>query len=163
MPRYAPSVALDRIAATWAVICAVHCFALPLLLFAIPSLSIALYSFNAPNRGIAMALLRLISLEPWFIGFGLLLSAVAMAHGRRWHRSLYPSLIACSGGVSLVAAWYGRMLAGGWVHIAGVVLGGALLVIGHLVNLRMLRRQGENRGPRVSPPPVSSMETSRQP
>jgi hypothetical protein len=134
-----PSRAFDRFASFWAIGCAIHCLALPLVLFAVPSLYLALYSFHAPHRALAMALLRLISLEPWFVGAGALISAVAMARGAWHHRRAGPALLAVTGILALFGSWYFAGLGAGWMHPLGVACGASALVVAHAWNLRHLR------------------------
>lgn len=137
-----PSSSLDRFASFWAIGCAIHCLALPLVLFAVPSLYLALYSFASPHRELAMALLRLISLEPWFIATGACISTFAM--GRAWlrHRRPGPPALAAIGIATLFAAWYFAAWADGWMHTGGVVLGGSLLVAAHTWNVTCVRSAG---------------------
>jgi Na+-driven multidrug efflux pump len=134
-----PSRTFDRFASVWAIGCALHCLALPLLLFAVPSLYLALYSFHAPHRALAMALLRLISLEPWFVGIGALISAVAMARGAWHHRRAAPAMLAAVGILALFASWYVADAGAGWMHPVGVACGAGTLVVAHGWNLRHLR------------------------
>jgi Na+-driven multidrug efflux pump len=134
-----PSRTFDRFASAWAIGCAIHCLALPLLLFAVPSLYLALYSFHAPHRALAMTLLRLISLEPWFVGAGALISAVAMARGAWHHRRAAPAALASLGILALFASWYAAGSGAGWMHPVGVACGAAALVVAHAWNLRHLR------------------------
>ncbi|MDQ7996874.1 MAG: MerC domain-containing protein [Luteibacter sp.] len=134
-----PSSSLDRFASFWAIGCAIHCLALPLVLFAVPSLYLALYSFASPHRELAMALLRLISLEPWFIATGAFISTLAMVRAWRRHRRAGPPALAAAGIATLFAAWYFAAWADGWMHTVGVLMGGALLVTAHTWNVKCVR------------------------
>ncbi|PWK93023.1 hypothetical protein BV497_08840 [Fulvimonas soli] len=135
-----PTGLLDRAGALWAGLCALHCLALPLAFVAAPALTAALYSFHAPQHGLAIALLRAISLEPWFIGISAAVSGLAIGHGAYWHRRWPPVVLALAGVASLALAWFGRLAFDGWAHLIGIGLGGALLVGAHLWNLRLLAR-----------------------
>lgn len=121
--------------------CAVHCIALPLVLFAISPLYLALYSFEAPYRRTAMALLRLISLEPWFILASALISGTALARGLWRHRNPVPAVLGVTGITLLVLAWFKAEMFEGWAHTIGVLAGGTLLAVAHVRNARMLRHR----------------------
>jgi hypothetical protein len=144
VPRQ-PSVFLDRFASAWAMACAVHCIALPLVLFAISPLYLALYSFEAPYRRTAMTLLRLISLEPWFILASAIISGTALARGLWRHRRPGPAVLGVAGISLLVLAWFKAELFEGWAHTIGVLAGGSLLAMAHVRNARLLRRRHRHR------------------
>lgn len=136
-----PSVFLDRFASAWAMACAVHCIALPLVLFAISPLYLALYSFEAPYRRTAMALLRLISLEPWFILASAIISGTALVRGLWRHRNPVPAVLGVTGITLLVLAWFEAEMFEGWAHTIGVLAGGTLLAVAHVRNARLLRHR----------------------
>ena len=139
-PRPRPSRLFDRAGALWAALCAVHCMALPLVFVVVPSLAASLYSFHAAHHALAIALLRAISWEPWFIAISVAVSSIAIGHGVHWHRRWPPALLALAGAASLAVGWFLRLYFGGWLHLIGVLCGGTLLVSAHLWNLRLLAR-----------------------
>lgn len=114
--------------------------ALPLVFVVVPSLAASLYSFHAAHHALAIALLRAISWEPWFIGISVAVSGIAIGHGFYWHRRRMPAAMALAGAASLAVGWFLRLYFGGWLHLVGVACGGTLLVTAHLWNLRLLAR-----------------------
>jgi hypothetical protein len=115
---------LDRFGATGSLLCAVHCAVLPLLLAALPSLGLGLWLDDGVELGfvVFVTLLGLASLL-WgyrnhhvFRALGMLLPGLALL----WAGILYPPL-------------HEPVVA----HAVAMALGGLLVAMAHLLNLRL--------------------------
>lgn len=115
---------LDRFGAVGSLVCAAHCALLPLLIAALPSLGIAAWLSDGFEMGFVVfaSLVGVFSLV-WgyrrhrvFRALGLLLPGLALL----WFGVLYPPLHQ-----TLVA------------HAVAMAIGGTLVGLGHLVNLRL--------------------------
>jgi len=115
---------VDRFGATGSLVCAAHCALLPLVLAAIPSLGVAAWL----GDGFELA----------FVLFATCVGIFSLVHGYRRHRHIR-ALGVLLGGLALL--WTG-LLYGPWhhgslaLHAAVMTLGGTLIGIAHLLNLR---------------------------
>lgn len=115
---------LDRFGATGSLLCAVHCAVLPLLLALAPSLGLSVWLGDGVERAVVV--------------FVTLLGLFSLALGYRRHRAwralglLLPGLVLLWGGL-LYAPLHHSVLP----HAVVMTLGGALVGIAHLVNLRL--------------------------
>ncbi|MET0893913.1 MAG: MerC domain-containing protein [Pseudoxanthomonas sp.] len=115
---------LDRFGATGSVICAVHCALTPLLLAAIPSLGLSAWLGDGFERG--------------FVLFVTVLGLFSLLWGYRRHRTFRALTLLLIG---LAILWAGIYLPPLHhqvvVHAIVMTLGGALVGVAHVVNLRL--------------------------
>ena len=113
----------DRFGATASFVCALHCAALPLLLAVLPALGLGFLADHAFERG--------------FIAFASVLALASLAFGFRRHRRFRAFWFLVPGVVLLIAGIVididGRPL----VHALLVSLGGMLVALSHVTNLRL--------------------------
>lgn len=115
---------LDRFGATGSMICAIHCALTPLLLAAIPSLGLSVWLGDGFERG--------------FVVFVTVLGLFSLLWGYRRHRAFRALGLLLIG---LLALWAGLLYAPLHqpviVHAVVMTLGGTLVGLAHLVNLRL--------------------------
>ena len=115
---------LDRIGATGSLVCAVHCALLPLLIAALPSLGVAAWLGEGFERV--------------FVVFATLLGLFSVVWGYRRHRAVRALGLLLPG---LAVLWLGHLY--GPLHHAlvphaiAMTLGGTLVGLAHLANLRL--------------------------
>jgi hypothetical protein len=123
-----PSPFLDRLGATGSLLCALHCALLPVAIALLPTLGIALWLGDGFEQG--------------FVIFATLLGLVTLVLGYRRHRAgralalLVPGL-AVLWAALLVEPLHARTLA----HAITMTLGGTLVGLAHLTNLRLSHGQ----------------------
>jgi hypothetical protein len=119
-----PPSLLDRLGATGSLLCAVHCALLPALIALLPSLGIAAWLDNGFERG--------------FVAFATLLGLFTLVWGYRRHRAVRALWLLLPG---LAALWLGsgyEPLHHAVVpHAIVMTLGGTLVGLAHLANLRL--------------------------
>ena len=115
----------DRFGATASLLCAVHCALLPLVIAILPALGLG---FLADHR-----------FEHAFIAFASMLALTALVVGFRRHQRfrafwfLVPGIaLLCAG---IVVEYESTLL-----HAALVAMGGTLVALAHLTNLRLSHR-----------------------
>lgn len=113
----------DRFGATASFVCALHCAALPLLLAVLPALGLGFLADHSFERG--------------FIAFASALALVSLAFGFRRHRRLRAFGFLVPGVVLLVAGIVIDIDGAPLVHALFVSLGGMLVALSHLTNLRL--------------------------
>jgi len=115
---------LDRLGATGSLLCAIHCALTPLLLAAVPALGLGLWF----DRSLELAL----------VVFVTLLGASSLGWSYRRHRSLRALGLLVPG---LAALWAGLVYAplheSTLPHAVVMTLGGTLVGVAHLLNLRL--------------------------
>lgn len=115
---------LDAFGAAGSIVCAVHCALLPLLIAVLPSLGIAVWLGDGFERG--------------FVVFATLLGVFSLVWGYRRHRAvralglLVPGLAALWAGVLYLPLHESVV-----PHAVAMTLGGTLVGLAHLVNLRL--------------------------
>lgn len=115
---------LDRFGAAGSLACAVHCALLPLLIAALPSFGLALWLSDG--------------LELGFVVFATLLGAFSLLWGYRRHRALRALGLLLPGlAVLWLAVLYAPLHESVVPHAVAMTLGGTLVAVGHLVNLRL--------------------------
>ncbi len=119
-----PAPALDRIGATGSLLCAIHCALLPLLIALLPSIGIAAWLGEGFEQG--------------FVLFASLLGLFTVIWGYRRHRAVRAFGLLLSG---LATLWFAvlypplhHMLV---PHAVVMTLGGTLVGLAHLTNLRL--------------------------
>lgn len=115
---------LDRLGATGSLLCAIHCALLPALIALLPSLGIAAWLDDGFERG--------------FVAFATLLGLFTIAWGYRRHRAVRALWLLLPG---LAALWLGSGYAplheAVVPHAIAMTLGGTLVGLAHLANLRL--------------------------
>lgn len=115
---------LDRFGATGSMICAVHCALTPLLMAAIPSLGLSVWLGDGFERG--------------FVVFVTVLGLFSLLWGYRRHRAFRALTLLL---VGLAALWAGVLYAplheSLVPHAIVMTLGGTLVGLAHVVNLRL--------------------------
>lgn len=115
---------LDRFGATGSLLCAVHCAVLPLVLALAPSLGLSFWLGEGVERTIVV--------------FVTLLGLFSLLLGYRRHHALHALALLLPG---LAALWGGVLYAplhhAAVPHAVVMTLGGTLVGVAHLVNLRL--------------------------
>ena len=115
---------LDRFGAGGSLICAIHCALTPMLLAAIPSLGLSAWFGGGFETG--------------FVSFVTVLGLFSLLWGYRRHRSFRALGLLLAG---LAALWTGMLLPALHdpvvVHAVTMTLGGTLVGLAHLLNLRL--------------------------
>ena len=115
---------LDRFGATGSMICAVHCALTPLLLAAIPSLGLSAWLGDGFERG--------------FVLFVTVLGLFSLLWGYRRHRAFRAlSLLLAGLAVLWAGAYYPPLHHPVVLHAIVMTLGGTLVGLAHIVNLRL--------------------------
>lgn len=117
-------VLLDRLGATGSFLCAVHCALLPLLIAILPSIGVATWLSE--------------DAEEWFVIFASLVGLFSVVWGYRRHREVRALGLLLPG---LAALWFGILYpplhASVVFHALVMTLGGTLVALAHLANLRL--------------------------
>lgn len=115
---------LDRFGATGSLVCAIHCALLPMLIALIPSLGVSAWLSD--------------EFELVFVVFATLLGCFSLLLGFRRHHALRALSLLVPG---LLALWVGVLYAplhhSVVPHAVVMTLGGTLVGLAHLVNLRL--------------------------
>ena len=115
---------LDRFGAAGSLACAAHCALVPLAVAVLPSLGVAVWLGDG--------------LETGFVLFASLLGVFSLFWGYRRHRALRALGLLLPG---LAVLWAGLLYAplheSVVQHAVAMTLGGTLVAVGHLVNLRL--------------------------
>ena len=115
---------IDRFGAAGSLACAAHCALLPLLIAALPSLGLAGWVGDG--------------FEGVFVVFATLLGIFSLVWGYRRHRALRALSLLLPGLVILwLAVLYPALHQSEVPHAVAMTLGGTLVGLGHLVNLRL--------------------------
>lgn len=116
----------DRFGATASFLCAVHCAALPLVIAALPALGLGFLANHAFERA--------------FIACASLLALASLAIGFRRHRRYRAFWFLVPGVVLLIAGIVIDIDGLPIMHALLVSLGGTLVAVSHLTNLRLAHR-----------------------
>jgi hypothetical protein len=116
----------DPVASTGAMLCALHCAALPFLLAALPSLSLGFFS----SAGFELS----------FVLFATVVGISSLWLGYRRHHAGRPFAMLISG---LTSVWIGVLVApvhdNVVAHAVFMSIGGTLIAVAHVFNLRLSR------------------------
>lgn len=119
---------VDRIGAVASFVCAVHCALLPIVFGVLPALGLGLLADH--------------SLERAFVAFAIILATTSLLFGLRRHGS-YRAFWLLVPGIALLLA---GMLVGDdhtdVTHAVLVSIGGTLVALSHIVNLRLSHVHG---------------------
>lgn len=128
---------LDHLGIGLSLACAVQCLAVPVLFSLLPSLHLALHSFNAPMRGWAIALLRIQTYDRWLVAIALAVAVLSLASSWRRHRSMVPlTWMLAAAFAFAIGLLLSRHAAG---HLPALISGSILLIIAHVWNLSLLQ------------------------
>lgn len=116
--------------------CALHCAALPFLLVVLPSLTLALLSWQDPRHRWAMRLLQASRWEWVVVLVALAVAAASLAIAWRQHRDARPALLLATAALLFLSALTAADLV---AHAVLAVLGGIALAGAHLLNLGLVR------------------------
>lgn len=141
---------LDWFGVALSLACSIHCLLAPVLFAVIPSMVIALHSFNAPLRGWAIGLIRLQAYETAFVAIAISLALVSSALGWRRHRCVRPLAWIAAATIAFSVSWSpaATSLA---AHGVLAAVGGLMLVMAHLANGRLTRRARQMTHDRPAP------------
>jgi hypothetical protein len=115
---------LDRLGATGSLLCAIHCALLPALIALLPSLGIAAWLDDGFERG--------------FVAFATLLGLFTLVWGYRRHRAVRALWLLLPGlGILWLAIGYEPLHHAVVPHAIAMTLGGTLVGLAHLANLRL--------------------------
>jgi hypothetical protein len=116
--------ALDRLGAAGSLLCAIHCALLPLLIAALPSLGVAAWLGDDFERG--------------FVLFATMLGLFSVVWGYRRHGAVRALGLLLPGLATLwVGVLYGPLHHALVPHAIAMTLGGTLIGLAHLANLRL--------------------------
>lgn len=114
----------DRLGAVGAFICALHCALIPIALALLPTLGLGLVAWHG--------------LEVAFSVFATVLAVTSLYLGYRGHRAYHAWLLVAPG---LLLIWgsllYPPLHASVVPHAVAMAIGGVLIALAHLVNLRL--------------------------
>lgn len=114
----------DRLGALGSLICALHCALIPLALAVLPALGLGLTAWHG--------------LETWFIVIATLLAVTSLVLGYRNHRAYHAWLLVGPGLLLIWAALiYPPLHESLLLHAVTMAVGGVLIALAHLVNLRL--------------------------
>ena len=115
---------LDRIGATGALLCAIHCALLPLLIALLPSLGVGLWLGDGFEAG--------------FVAFASLFGLAVLAWSYRRHRAVRALGLLLPGLAALwVAVLYPPLHHSVVPHAVVMTFGGTLVGLAHVANLRL--------------------------
>jgi hypothetical protein len=120
----------DRFGATASFLCAVHCALLPLIIAALPALGLAFLADHHFERG--------------FIVFASLLALTTLVVGFRRHHQFRAFWFLVPGITLLFAGIIVDFDHSSTLHATLVSIGGTLVAISHLTNLRLAHRHVHN-------------------
>lgn len=116
----------DRIGATASFVCAVHCALLPLVIALLPAIGLGVLANHAFEQG--------------FIAFAVLLAMFSLVTGYRRHRRFRAFGFLLPGIALLLAGLAVDFDARPTLHAVMVSVGGTLVALSHLANLRLAHR-----------------------
>ena len=115
---------VDSLGSAGAMVCALHCAALPLFIAALPALG--------------LGILASAGFENWFVACATSLAIASLWQGFRRHR-VYRALVFLVPG--LLAVWLGVLMPtihhDVILHAIAMSVGGTLIAVAHLINLRL--------------------------
>lgn len=129
---------IDRWGIGLSLACAVHCLAIPFLFGLLPSLALALHSFEAPMRPLALWLWRAQGYDRWLVLGAIVLASASLIAGWRRHRRALPLLWLVAGSAGFA---FGLASPRHWSSLHGPALaaGGICVAVAHWLNLRLRR------------------------
>jgi hypothetical protein len=117
---------VDSLGTVGAMLCAVHCALLPFALVLLPVIGLGIFASAGFERG--------------FVLFATALAIASLWHGYRGHRAYHAFAVLVPG---LLALWLGILVPAlhdaRIPHAVAMSIGGTLVAVAHLVNLRLSR------------------------
>jgi hypothetical protein len=113
----------DRLGATASFLCAVHCAALPLVIATLPAIGLGFLANHRFERG--------------FVAFASVLALTTLIVGFRRHHRFRAFWFLVPGILLLAAGMIVDFEANATVHAVLVAMGGTLVAVSHLTNLRL--------------------------
>ena len=114
----------DRLGAVGAFICALHCALIPVALAVVPALGLGLVAWHG--------------FEFAFSGFATVLALTSLYLGYRGHRAYHAWLLVAPGLLLIWGAYlYPPLHLSVTPHAIAMAVGGVLIALAHLVNLRL--------------------------
>lgn len=124
--------AADRVGLGSSFLCALHCALLPILLALAPALGL---KFNG-----------WVDFDQAFVIFATLLGATTLTLGYRRHREFHAWALLAPGLALVWAASFTELHNHTATHLVLMVVGGVLLALAHLLNLRLTHAAGRQPG-----------------
>lgn len=119
---------IDRVGALASMLCAVHCALLPLVFGVLPALGLGFLAAHG--------------FEQIFVSFAIVLASISLLFGLRKHGSYRALMILIPGIILLVVGvLIGADHSNPW-HATVVSIGGALIALSHLINIRLTHVHG---------------------
>ena len=115
--------AVDRLGAAASFLCALHCALLPIVFGVLPALGLAFLANHTAERV--------------FVAFAIVLATTSLMFGLRKHGSYRAFWLLVPGIVVLVAGMLVGLDHTNVLHAVLVSIGGSLVALSHLVNLRL--------------------------
>lgn len=144
-------LSLDGLGAGVSLACAVHCAAVPLIFGLVPSLQLALRSWDSEWHGLAQWLLWTHDAERVFVSIVVLFASTVLVRGFLRHRSRKPLIVAAFAALSMLGGAFGHWHSDDLLHVLLQVCGGLGIATAHILNLRSLSRSGGHARPEVDP------------
>ena len=113
----------DRLGATASFLCAVHCAALPLIIAVLPAIGLGFLANHRFERG--------------FVAFASVLAVTTLIVGFRRHQRFRAFWFLLPGILLLAAGMIVDFEASAIAHAVLVAIGGTLVAVAHLTNLRL--------------------------
>lgn len=140
-PHHRGAVYWDGLGAGVSLACAVHCAALPLVFSLLPSLQLALTSWDPQWQGLAQWLLWTHEAERLVVTTVLLFAAIVLVRGFLAHRSRTPLVVAAVAAVMMGTGAFGHWHSDDLWHVILQVFGGLGIAAAHVLNWRSLVRR----------------------
>jgi hypothetical protein len=115
---------VDRFGALASMLCAIHCALLPLIFGVLPALGLGFLAGHA--------------FEQVFVSFAILLASISLLFGLRRHGSYRAILFLVPGILLLVVGMLGGAEHSNPWHASVVSIGGTMIALSHLINLRLV-------------------------
>ena len=120
--------AVDRFGAAASFLCALHCALLPIVFGVLPALGLAFLANHTVERV--------------FVGFAIVLATTSLLFGLRRHGSYRAFWLLVPGIVLLIAGMLVGLEHTNILHAVLVSVGGSLVALSHVVNLRLSHVHG---------------------
>jgi hypothetical protein len=121
---------IDRFGAFASMLCAIHCALLPVVFGVLPALGLGFLANHAYEQA--------------FVGFAILLASISLWFGLRKHGSYLAFLFLVPGIILLIAGVLIGFDHSSSGHALIVSIGGSLVALSHLANLRLTHVHGPN-------------------
>ncbi len=140
------SVNWDGLGAGVSIACAVHCAALPLLFGLLPSLQLALRTWDSQWHGLAQWLLWSHEAERVVVSTVIVFAAIVLIRGFLRHRQRLPLVVAALAGALMASGAFGHWHSDDLLHVILQVIGGLGMAAAHVLNYRRLHSSASAPG-----------------